>query len=322
MSEILYKKPTPVFLEKDLLKPSEECWKNIRLKVQDIQKLTKGKGAILAMLDDGIFPNEELVGRIHKSYSYLKTTRDYGPHSTFASTIVGGTKIGIFPEMKFISKKVLDPRSGVGASNSIVSAIYKAHDMGIKTINLSLGSDSEDPALERALKEFCADGQSMVTVASGNDAAETDYPAQYAKKIPGVFSVGATQIDPDGTVSMAVFSSWGVITVAAPGHGLKSMNHKNQIDLVSGTSYSAPILGGTIAVARTFRPNLTQGEVAAVLRDTSLFIEDTTAAHQGFGEIDILSFLTRMKDPKPIKPLTLPREKPAPKKWWQELFRL
>jgi subtilisin family serine protease len=198
----------------------------------------------------------------------------------------------------------------------VVSAIYGAKAAGIKCINLSLGMDTPDAAMKKALRDFCSDGVSIATIAAGNDGKKTDYPAGYCSDIPGVISVAATEIRPDGHIRITSFSSWGAITIAAPGHGLKSRNHLDELEFVSGTSFAAPFVGGTIAVMQALRPGITQGEIMAVLHATSKPMAEG-APKAGFGEIDILAIIQRTLDKTPIQPLALPGVK---RKWWHKLL--
>lgn len=292
-----YRQPKPVFVSKNMYVPSMECWKQQALKVKEVQKITDGAGAVLGYLDDGIGINLELENVEVDRLSFFETSGNVGDHSTFGATLVAGKTLGIYPKLKFVSKQVMDPDSGTGGSKQIVSAIIHAMNSGIQTINLSFGSSRPDSSIEKALKNYCSNGINVATISSGNDGpsgGSSDWPANYAKTIKGVFSVAATQITRDGEIQVAMFSSRGVVTLGAPGNGLKSMDTKNSIDFISGTSYSSPIVGATIAVARTLikRP-LTQDEILGIFQETCAKID--TPQSIGAGHIQIIDFLKRVK---------------------------
>lgn len=275
-----YKRPTPVLTSKIMssVDINDPCWKQQELRVAKIQEITKGKGAILAMLDDGVGHNTELLETDIDRWSYFDNSVIWkGDHSTFGVTVICGRSMGIFPEMTIVSKQVLNPETGTGGSKEIVSAILKAAEMGIQTINLSLGSDRPDPEIEKALKHYCSNGINVATIASGNDGPKSetsDWPANYAKSIRGILSIAATEIDKDGNVTVAMFSSRGIVSAGAPGAFLKSMDNEDRIDFVYGTSFSAPIVGASIAAARTLinRP-LYQDEILDILKSTSKKID-------------------------------------------------
>lgn len=312
---IQYKLPTPVLISKTAYIPKENCWKQQQLKVKEVQKITKGYGAVLCFLDDGIGKNIEIGDLDIERWSYFKAGDPAGSHSTFGATTIAGKTLGIFPEMRLVSQQVLEPSSGLGSSKEIVSAIHAAKEMGIKTINLSLGSDRPDRNIEKALKYYCAGGVNVATIAAGNDgnnANTTDWPANYAKNINGVLSIAATQIDEQGNVSVAMFSSRGIVTLGAPGHMLKSMDQNNQTQLISGTSFAAPIVGATIAVARTLiGRDLYQDEILDIFKKHSEQLPKTVITDIGYGHLSILNFLNEVLKLKGTKaPKCYEPEKP------------
>lgn len=298
--EQLAHRPTAVMVSKNFYDPSKPCWKDQYLKVEEIQKITKGEGAVLCFIDDGIGINNELKEEIgtkilNPVYSFLDSDNYMGDHSTNGATIVAGNTLGIFPKMKLISMPVLDPVSGVGAMHNIVSAVDKAIELNLGIINLSLGSNGSYRPLETKLAKFCSNGRRIATIAAGNDGpGDTDFPAWLAKKIKGVLSIAATQIDEEGNVSIAMFSSQGTISLSAPGHALKTMNQDNRIDFVSGTSFAAPIIGSTIAVAQALNPDLTQDQVMHYFKTTSDRMNNEPFTKQGYGSIDIVEFLNKV----------------------------
>lgn len=327
--ENIAKRPTPVPTSKVFYDPSKPCWKQQALKVDEIQKLTKGKGAVLTFIDDGIGLNSELLTQklvdgewkgtpkiVEPLLSFLDDGSFHGEHSTFGATIVAGNTLGIFPEMKLRSFQVLDAESGVGSMDWVRAGIDKATAMNLGCINLSLGSDGPDLKSKNALKRYCDGGKRIATIAAGNDANATDYPAAYAKDIDGVLSVAATQIDENGNITIAAFSSYGIVSISAPGHSLKSMTMDNKFDYVSGTSFAAPIVGATIAVAQAIRPGITFAQIMYYLTSTSHKIERTGEAKQGVGSIDILSFLKMVQENAPWTPL----KKVNKKSFFEEVF--
>ncbi len=318
-SKNIARRPTPVPTSKIFYDPSKPCWKQQQLKVDQIQQITKGNGAILTFIDDGVGINEELLKTVlvegtrwkaepkivEPLLSFVQGIEPsfHGEHSTHGATIVAGNTLGIFPEMKIGSIQVLDAETGVGSMDWVTNGINEATKLNLGVINLSLGSDGPDLSSKKALIRYCSNGKRIAVVAAGNDAKATDYPAAYAKDIDGVLSVAATQIDKEGNVTIAAFSSYGVVNISAPGHSLKSMTQDNQIDYVSGTSFAAPIVSSTIAVAQALNPNITFQQIMYYLTTTAKKIPEANTEHQGAGSIDILSFLKMVKEDAPWKPL-------------------
>ncbi len=320
-SDIIYRIPTPIMKEKEyIFNISEESWHIQELKVKEVQKITKGKGASLCFIDDGVGNNIELQDLNIERWTYMKNAVKAGDHSTYGAVLVAGKNLGLFPQMDIISKQALDPISGAGGSREVVSAIYKAKELGIVNLNMSLGSNYPDREIEKALRSFCDNGINTVTIAAGNDGDmpnTSDYPANYAKTIPGVFSIAALQVYM-GKIVVAFFSSRGIITLAAPGHALKSMDQANRLDLISGTSFAAPIVGGAIAAARTLvnRP-LSQIEILDCLTKSSTDLNDTVA-NVGSGGLNIVDFF---KEIKKLKPTFNPSNPVIKKKcFWEKII--
>jgi thermitase len=99
----------------------------------------------------------------------------------------------------------------------------------------------------------------MAIVASvGNDAtSDSNYPAGY----PSVIGVAAT----DFNDRLATFSNYGKsVSITAPGAYVVSTVPGGKYAAAWGTSFSAPIVSGAIALAVSLRPNGQAGGMMAV----------------------------------------------------------
>ncbi len=106
--------------------------------------------------------------------------------------------------------------SGGCAESEIADAVRYAADSGAKVINMSLGGPMPSPVLKDALSYAVSKG-AFVAISMGNAYQEgnpVEYPAAYAKDIPGVMAVGAV----GRSLSRAYYSSTGPhIEISAPG---------------------------------------------------------------------------------------------------------
>ena len=314
---MIYRRPNPIVVTNAIYDPSLPCWKEQALKVAEVKKISTGKGAVVGYIDDGVGCNTELAGAKIERWSFFEKSIPIGDHSTFGATIIAGSNLGIFPDLKIVSKQVIDPDTGVASTMEVASAIKHALDTGIQTINLSMGADGPDPIIEAALSAYVANGINIAVVSAGNDGpgnGTTDWPARYAEKYTGIFSAAATEIDEAGNIKIALFSSRGITTISAPGAALKSMDSKSQVEYIYGTSFSAPIVSAAVAVARTLRSTpLTQKEILAHLYRSSDNAYDREDG--GYGNINIVDFLKRCKN-KPDTDTIIPAVK---KTFWQRL---
>ncbi|NJM72548.1 MAG: S8 family serine peptidase [Scytonema sp. RU_4_4] len=193
-------------------------------------------------------------------------------HGTHVAGTIAGVKndfgvTGIAYDAKIMPVKVLD-ESGSGSYNSIVNGIYYAVDHGANVINLSLGGDSPDSTLEKAI-EYASSKGVVVVMASGNDGGfQPGYPAGYADKW-GI-AVGAI----DANNNMADFSNKAGINsltyVTAPGVDVYSTVPDNKYTSYNGTSMAAPHVAGVVALMLSANDSLTDAQVRQIVAETAV----------------------------------------------------
>ncbi|HEV2786573.1 MAG TPA: S8 family serine peptidase, partial [Solirubrobacteraceae bacterium] len=194
-----------------------------------------------------------------------------GPHGTMvasaaAAALNGFGVVGIFPSAPVLSVGLPPQISCADAANGVDAAA----GAGAKIINLSFGSPSDCASLFAAVQIAYARG-SLVVAAAGNEFAAGNpviYPAAY----PHVLSVAA--LDPN--LAPSGFSSENTaVDVAAPGVNIPVAvpgafdtedGSPDGVTLASGTSFAAPIVAGAAAWLATARRDLSNGQIADVLR--------------------------------------------------------
>jgi serine protease AprX len=245
--------------------------------------------------------------------------RDSYGHGTFVAGLIagdgsssGGVVRGVAPGARLTSVKVAG-RDGSTDVSTILAAIQWAvtykDQYGLRVLNLSLGTDSSqsyrvDP-LNFAVEKAWAAGLAVV-VAAGNlgpDAATVTKPADD----PFVISVGA--VDDRGTAGLGDdllpnFSSRGPTLadglskpdlVAPGGHLLSLRAPGSTIDTQfpptspgpyrrgSGTSMSAAVVSGAVALMLQMDPSLTPDRLKFALADTAAGAADTDPHAVGAG---------------------------------------
>ena len=194
-----------------------------------------------------------------------------GPHGTMVASAAAGAfngfgVVGIFPSAPVLSIGLPLDITCADAANGIIAAARA----GAKIINLSFGSPSDCASLFGTVQVAYASG-SLVVAAAGNEFAAGNpviYPAAY----PHVLSVAA--LDPN--LAPSGFSSENTaVDVAAPGVSIPLAipgafdvddGVADGVTLGSGTSFAAPIVSGAAAWLATARPDLSNGQLADVLR--------------------------------------------------------
>lgn len=263
-----------------------------------------GPGVPVALVDSGVsFGHPEFVGRPDLvALNPQEPAPIGGVHGTAVASVVGAPVngvglVGIYPQAVLRS---YDAAIGDGtrlASSEIVSGILAAARAGKSVINLSLGADSKDAAIERAVGEAVRRG-SLVVAASGN-SGDAGNPLTYPAALPHVLTVAAT----DTAGRVAFFSSRSsYVDLAAPGVDIPVASALDDgYTVESGTSFAAPIVSGAAAWLWTVRPELDAGQVAEILRRSARDVEPAGVDQAtGHGMLDLpaaLSYPTPAIDP-------------------------
>ena len=268
----------------------------------------QGKGVTVAVVDSGIYKTKDISGRIKVNVNFNPSYHDgmdrYG-HGTFVAGIIAGNGnrsngkyIGVAPKATLLNVRIADDQGMMYESDVIDSLqwIYANQDKyHIRVANLSLNSavaqSYHTSPLDAAVEVLWFNG--IVVVASaGNNGTSSLYPPA---NDPFVITVGAT--DDKGTVrmsddSVAAFSAYGISEsglpkpeLVAPGRmivGLLPENNKlsmgsrhpsSRIDTtyfkMSGTSVSAPMVSGAVALLLQDEPMLTPDQVKYRLMATA-----------------------------------------------------
>ncbi len=320
MSEAIYYR-TPVMTHSTRSTHPKEWYKPV-LDYEKINSISKGKGARVAVLDDGIDREHKyLIGKIKHVFEFTSENFETGFHATHVAGIITSKKHGIFPEVELGCFKVLTAKDGMGASKWVANGIKGARIKGYEVINASLGGEINDRDIEREIRQFCGVSNFFFVCASGNDGKETDYPAALSKYISGVISVGAAEYI-NGEWQIATFSSAGDVTIVAPGVDILSTLPGDKEGTLSGTSMAAPFISSLIAVCKVIYPAFDHNTFNFVAERCTHKFNDL--AHFGKGVIQMSEWLETVKDIANGK-IIIPAEKPIVKikvKLWDKVTKI
>ncbi len=256
------------------------------------------------------------------------TFDNFGHGSHVAGVIGGngrtsdGMYIGVAPQVNIINVKVGDDlKQGAGTAKSVVDGLQwilnNKNAYNIRVVNLSLNSavaESYNTNPIDAAVEVLWFNKIVVVVSAGNNGTATLYPPA---NDPFVITVGAT--DDKGTVGLgddtvASFSAYGTTTdgfakpdLVAPGKNIVSLmgnatgylpvtypsnvvtvNWNPAYFRMSGTSTSAPIVAGAVALLLQDEPGLNPDQVKYRLKATAnKSWTGYNAAKAGAGYLDI-----------------------------------
>jgi len=180
------------------------------------------------------------------------------------------------------------------------------------------GNDLEDDANlfdflapEREAIQRLIDSGAVFVAAAGNDGANIDiipedqrtaFPAGH--NLPGIVSVGAT----DNADQLTAFSNFGVenVDLAAPGQDIFTTDAGGGFASVSGTSFSAPMVAGTVALLKTLRPGTSAEEIRQVLKDSADTLPSLQNRVQSAGRLNVDEAIRQLTIDGPVVTEFLP----------------
>ena len=252
-----------------------------------------GHGVTTAVLDTGISPHPDLKGRIVAFGDMLygkKRMYDDNSHGTHVAGIIAGSGglssglyAGIAPASQIVAVKVLDQK-GEGKIRFLIEgikAILRNRDKWqIRIVNISIGTlphqgDEEEMELMRWVDRLWDEGLVVVTAAGnfGPRSGTVTIPGISKKVITVCASDDGNQKDRYGKVGTN-YSGRGPTSecvckpdLVAPGSYIRSCNgfsqKKNQkaYSVKSGTSMSAPVVSGAVALLLSKYPDMKNVEV-------------------------------------------------------------
>ena len=266
-----------------------------------------GKGVTAYVVDSGIGPHEQLVGRVRPGFSAVDDgdgRADCAGHGTFVAGNLGGRTVGVAPGVTFVPVRVVgcqgnsdDPNVLEKATLDLVKGldwIVEHHPKGepaVANMSLTLGADDR---IDAAVRRVVADGITVV-VASGNDGIDscTVSPG----RMPEVISVNS--IDRNG-VRMKIGdleSNDGACSdIWAPGVDVLGPMPGTTDKYMpgSGTSMASPHVAGAAARLLEMDPTMTPAQVWQTMRDLA---SHAPVANAVAGSTDAILFLPQQSPP-------------------------
>lgn len=263
---------------------------------------------IVAVVDNGFdLSHPEFAGKIVKPYNVLTETADLWPimtkhgingHGTHvAATAVGNCDngeglLGIAPNCSLMPVQVgNDNPTGSMSNTAILEGVLYAINNGADIVNVSLGKNTppdvknmsegeqlnyiansfrQEEAMWNRVFDRARENNCIIVFAAGNDNVISGIDPK--KRNLNTLRVSA--LAPD--ITKAYFSNFGrypdirkdYSTVSAPGVDIYSAVPNGEYDYMQGTSMSAPIVSGTLALMKSVNGSLSAEEAIAILQET------------------------------------------------------
>lgn len=303
-----------------------EYWLD-ELGIRSAWKQATGKGVKVAVIDTGVDGNhQDLSGNVLDgkdvsgggSPDGWKSVGAEPEHGTLVASMIAGHghaghggdtqtggepgqglgMIGIAPEANVVPISVwlgTQNPGNVSVEDQIPRAVEEAVDSGAKVVNLSVGSSKTDwPESWDKAFQYAQDHDVVVVASAGNRGSGVTQVGA-PSTIPGVVSVGG--VDRQGKTSWDSSAQGISLAVAAPSEDLIGALPNNKYGLWSGTSASAPMVSGVLALMRQKYPDESSAQIIRRLIDTAEDRGDKGRDPQyGYGMVDPMAALSRDED--------------------------
>ena len=248
-----------------------------------------GAGVTVGIIDSGVDTSSaEFAGRISSASADFAGSRglnDEGGHGTAVADILLGAKNdsgihGIAFSSTLLVLRTDTPgtcASGTLGSgqdgckhndNNIAAGLDAAVNARARVVNISLGGSPANARLRGSIDRATAAG-TIIVISAGNDGSSNpDLLAQIATDpiARGLVIIGGAV---DANSALADFSnkagSGAAYYLTALGVRVRSVDQTGTAYLFSGTSFSAPVISGAVALLAQAFPNLTATQIVALL---------------------------------------------------------
>lgn len=290
-------------------------WALQKLKTDQYETVSKGRGITVAVLDSGIDGShralEEAVHpyhiRIDRQGSATRVDgapTDSSTHGTMVASIISGQRmgdvgLGLATAAKMLSIQVLQEKSGtMAAVLGGLDAVLNYPE--VKVVNLSFEIES-NPAFILALKMIVNSGRIVVGAAGNTGPGTLASPGNYPRDC--IISAGALYENYDvwessnGGIAVWRDAPAGskrvrVPTLSAPGAEITGANAGGGLVMMSGTSFAAPHVSAACAILAEKEPGISHQEALETLVASSADLGSANWDNRyGEGTLDIVKAL-------------------------------
>jgi subtilisin family serine protease len=242
-----------------------------------------GLGVYVYVVDTGITNlTDEFGTRVRTGVDIVNpgtSATDCAGHGTHVAGTIGSKTYGVAKQAYLVPVRVLDCQ-GSGSTSQIVAGlnwIIANHPEGKPgVVNMSLGADGTDAAIEAAVVDLYDSGLTVVAASGNGDSSGNGLNACNftPARVPQAITVNASTKPFAGYESDATFSNYGECTdIYAPGVDITSLSMSGAPALSSGTSMATPHVSGAVALMLQAQPALTPAQVTSTLLNNATNVD-------------------------------------------------
>ena len=200
---------------------------------------------------------------------------DQSQYAAFGhGTMTAGLVHLVAPTAQILPLKAFGP-DGSGYASDVIRAIYYAGRANATVLSMSFSLPTSSKELTAAIKNAVKNGEIPVA-AVGNDGKQT---VVYPAGIAGVIGVASTT----NYDQISSFSNWGsMVWLGAPGEGVVSTYPYGTYAAGWGTSFSTPLVAGTVALLLNAHSGCSEPQAANALGNAVY-----AGSQLGHGRLDI-----------------------------------
>lgn len=252
-----------------------------KMNLAEAHQLARGGKVLVAVIDSGVdVAHPDLAGDIADTFDAIGVGAPVHSHGTaIAGGIAAhGRLLGVAPAAQILAVRAFsgNGRAEDGTTFAIMKGLDWAVLRGARVINMSF-SGPQDPGIARGVAAAHDKGLVLVA-AAGNKGANS--PPLFPAANPHVIAVTST----DRNDQLPAFANRGAyVAVAAPGVDLTLLAPNDQLQRLSGTSFSAAYVTGIVALMLERKPDLSPDALRRALIASAHHLGGTPLDEQSGG---------------------------------------
>ncbi len=280
----------------------DNAWHLAKINMPTAWEYSKGANVVVAVLDTGVnADHSDLKGQVltgHNVVSDNEDTSDVHGHGTLVSGVIAAltdNTIGVASiawGAKILPVKTSNATDGYAYTSHIAKGLIWAADNGADVANISYNIHSSS-TIASAADYFRSKG-GLVVVSAGNGGSELDCSDQ-----TNLIVVSAT----GKSDNLANFSDYGqCVDISAPGVSIYTTNKNGGYSTSNGTSFSAPVTAGVIALLKAHKPSASKSDIENAIKqsaDNSVHAGNYSKEF-GYGRIDAAAALIELSGEQEI----------------------